>query len=181
MKLKTLMAGAAMAVAAGMAAAAHAMTYSWTFSDSTYSGSGTLVTDPTNTYAISGSGTITGPSLNELLTLVPNPTPGSVSQSAGVGEWNYDDAIPVDNNGLLFAGVTNPFYNLYANEGGGSLGISYTGGDVYNKDNSIIGTLTVVPVGGVIPEPATWAVMMLGFGGMGAMLRSRRKLAVAKI
>jgi hypothetical protein len=30
-----------------------------------------------------------------------------------------------------------------------------------------------------VPEPATWAMMMLGFGAMGAALRSRRKATVA--
>jgi hypothetical protein len=29
-------------------------------------------------------------------------------------------------------------------------------------------------VGGAIPEPATWALMIMGFGGTGAMLRRRR-------
>ena len=29
------------------------------------------------------------------------------------------------------------------------------------------------------PEPSTWAMMLLGFGGLGGMLRSRRKLALA--
>lgn len=183
MKLKNLMAGAAMAIAAGMAAAAaHATAYTWTFADATYSGSGTLDTDPTNTFAISGSGMMTGPSLNDTLTLVPNPTPGSVSLSSD-GQWNFDNAIPVDNNGLLFSGVTNLFYNLFANGGGGSLGISFADGTIYNQDNSIIGTLTVTavtPPG--VPEPGTWAVMLLGFGGMGAVLRSRRRqLAAAKI
>ena len=33
--------------------------------------------------------------------------------------------------------------------------------------------------GGVIPEPATWAMMIVGFGGIGAMLRRRRSLALA--
>ena len=32
--------------------------------------------------------------------------------------------------------------------------------------------------GGGVPEPATWAMMLVGFGGMGAMLRSRRRQAV---
>lgn len=30
-----------------------------------------------------------------------------------------------------------------------------------------------------VPEPATWGLMLVGFGGMGAMLRSRRRLAMA--
>jgi hypothetical protein len=29
-----------------------------------------------------------------------------------------------------------------------------------------------------VPEPATWAIMLMGFGGMGAALRSRRKAAL---
>ena len=36
------------------------------------------------------------------------------------------------------------------------------------------------PVGGV-PEPATWAMMLLGFGGIGAAMRRRRKPGLAQI
>lgn len=32
---------------------------------------------------------------------------------------------------------------------------------------------------GNVPEPATWAMMLMGFGGMGAVLRRRRTLALA--
>ena len=39
-------------------------------------------------------------------------------------------------------------------------------------------TATFTSDGGV-PEPATWAMMLTGFGGLGALMRRRRALAVA--
>jgi hypothetical protein len=50
------------------------------------------------------------------------------------------------------------------------------------KNNEAAGTLTVnagsvrVPVSGAVPEPATWGLMILGFGGIGAIARTRRRL-----
>ena len=35
------------------------------------------------------------------------------------------------------------------------------------------------PGGGVVPEPASWALMILGFGSAGTMLRARRRRALA--
>ena len=32
--------------------------------------------------------------------------------------------------------------------------------------------------GGAVPEPSTWALMMVGFGGLGAMLRRRSRTAL---
>lgn len=43
-------------------------------------------------------------------------------------------------------------------------------------DNVIV---TGAPVGGAVPEPATWAMMILGFAGVGAGLRRRRALVFA--
>jgi PEP-CTERM motif len=61
---------------------------------------------------------------------------------------------------------------------------------VNNTNNGINGGLTqgpsslgftgVVTTAGV-PEPATWAMMMIGFGGLGMAMRSRRKLAAVTI
>jgi hypothetical protein len=43
--------------------------------------------------------------------------------------------------------------------------------DVQNGDPPVIG--------GGVPEPATWAMMLVGFGGLGALLRRRRRGQVA--
>lgn len=45
--------------------------------------------------------------------------------------------------------------------------------DVVAMDDFIFGE----PI--AVPEPATWGLMILGFGGVGAMLRSRRRPAFA--
>jgi hypothetical protein len=50
--------------------------------------------------------------------------------------------------------------------------ITGTGG----KNASYSGTATFVPA--PVPEPASWALMIAGLGGAGALLRNRRRLAV---
>jgi hypothetical protein len=49
-------------------------------------------------------------------------------------------------------------------------GLSYQTGDLVRLDFTSTN-------GGVIPEPGAWAMMILGFGGVGAMMRRRRTLA----
>lgn len=38
-------------------------------------------------------------------------------------------------------------------------------------------TATSSAIAAAVPEPASWAMMLAGFGGLGAMLRQRRRLA----
>ncbi len=46
-------------------------------------------------------------------------------------------------------------------------------------DGSIRYIATGFASAGGVPEPAAWALMILGFGGVGAMLRNRRRPAIA--
>jgi hypothetical protein len=55
------------------------------------------------------------------------------------------------------------------------LAIDYAG--LYYNDSTGV-RFTLNGPGGV-PEPATWALMIVGFGGAGAMLRRRRAALVA--
>ena len=43
------------------------------------------------------------------------------------------------------------------------------------------GTFTLSGAAGAVPEPATWALMLLGFGGIGVAMRRRRQLAISQV
>jgi hypothetical protein len=45
--------------------------------------------------------------------------------------------------------------------------------------NEVAGLTPPVAVGGAVPEPATWAMMLLGFGLVGTSLRLRRVSSAA--
>ena len=64
------------------------------------------------------------------------------------------------------------YNNVSVTSTNGIGGFRFTGSA---QGNTIVDNLvaTTAPV----PEPASWAMMMLGFGAMGATLRGRRKLS----
>jgi hypothetical protein len=55
-----------------------------------------------------------------------------------------------------------------------SFGYSVAGGPTYGDNR--LGSVTL---GGAVPEPASWSMMILGFLGAGSALRSRRQTAAA--
>ncbi len=111
------------------------------------------------------------------------------SKASGAFAADYDDANGVD--GLGAAGDTS--YQLFvtiganvfksnifspnSNLSGGLVDFTGNNGDadtiVYTPDG-YQGFKTVAEVGAGVPEPATWALMIGGFGMAGAALRRRR-------
>jgi len=51
-------------------------------------------------------------------------------------------------------------------------------GDVSNTQGDT-GNIGALGFKAAVPEPATWAMMIMGMGGVGAVLRNRRRLALA--
>jgi hypothetical protein len=59
-------------------------------------------------------------------------------------------------------------------------GNPFTGGPGTNVGLiEVIDNITFDVADAVVPEPATWAMMIMGFGGVGAILRRRRSLVFA--
>jgi hypothetical protein len=68
-----------------------------------------------------------------------------------------------------------PFVPGYFDVGIYTLNVTSGGGDVFETES---GSATITQVSSV-PEPAAWAMMLVGFGGLGAALRgSRRHLSI---
>ncbi|UAK23445.1 PEPxxWA-CTERM sorting domain-containing protein [Sphingomonas nostoxanthinifaciens] len=49
----------------------------------------------------------------------------------------------------------------------------------HGSTSNIFASLTVTQMGGAVPEPASWAMMLAGFGIAGGAMRRRRNLAVS--
>ena len=55
--------------------------------------------------------------------------------------------------------------------------VTFSNPGVYNYIQ--LDNVNVTAGAGAVPEPATWAMMLVGFGGVGYAMRSRRKVAVS--
>ena len=119
--------------------------------------------------------------------LIANPRKPYASYSAD-GMFIFDNvffakAAPLlSNPGLFFSGASGNEYNLFSDSPTvyelyqARPGVAYLEHSV-----GVLSAQTVAPLGGLrnleqgaIPEPAAWTMMILGIGGVGALLRRRQ-------
>lgn len=154
----------------------------------TYTNTSTFASGPvsnlTLTYTVTFDPTNLGnaPILNSLtssssLAAFAGPNAAAFFQSGG---FNYLAVGGTTNFGVLNVQNTNPdFYTFFRfNAAGDVLGtdanaVSYSVPRMA-LFNSIASVTAVVPATAPVPEPATWAMMVGGFGLIGATVRRRR-------
>ena len=180
MKIKTVLAGAALALGMALAASsANAAILNWTLSGVTFDDGGTAFGNFS-----------TDDSTGNLLAFDITTTAGSA-----LGGFHYDattslkfgdntfspNSFVVVNN--AFSSYFNfTFVNPLTSPGVDALvtGFNSSTGS-WECDNC--GTVRSVTGGvattGGVPEPAAWAMMLAGFAGIGGVLRMRRRAAVA--
>ena len=104
----------------------------------------------------------------------------------GLGSWGYvvDWVGPPTNNGTLGVETLN-----FTVTGGAPLELGFNtvdGKEVFFSvdiasvlDSGAVATGVVGGTMSAVPEPAAWSLMILGLGGLGAVLRTRRRGALA--
>jgi hypothetical protein len=172
-------------IAAFVPQAANATLYDFTFDGAVIDVVGQFNTDGSNNVtSFSGSVTsLTSPLNNGPITgLVPTPGPFAPVPGGNYFTYNntYDPATTTFNgDGLLFAfGVGNygNFFNLgNPDPSAVSLATWLPDGPANGPGNLFIpGDLGSLTVTAAVPEPGTWAMMILGFAGIGFMAYRRR-------
>lgn len=161
---------------------------------------GTDPTDPVIYNAVPG--TVTGRILGlpddgsgaALQVLIDSYSPdGTLSYPVNATAFfsQFENSFTVDGGVIIAAAfradndfISPSFDRLYFNipiyDTGGtnyaSLG-SNNGTSIWN--NQGLGGITFTRIDGAVPEPGTWALLLLGFGAVGSVLRRRKAVAIA--
>ena len=114
-------------------------------------------------------------------------TPASVPIIDGGPVWSplggsSGDCYNGVGNGCGYTGWINSTYDI-ANAGNYVLafGVTNWSDDAYDSGMAFSGiTVAGVPIGNAVPEPGTWAMMLLGFGAVGFAMRRRRAVPLLK-
>ncbi len=166
----------------GAPAQAATFVYTATSGNDPFTASGTLdlaaMPGQPGVYAVTGIDAVVDaglPTQDVSTTLYQTTSPGQTTYTAD-GLFYFDNLVfskapAVDLGGIEFVGATGALYNLFSQGG------NYT---LYEDRNHAFGPNSVgaLSVSG-IPEPAIWSTMLVGFFGLGAAMRVRRRWAAA--
>jgi hypothetical protein len=101
-------------------------------------------------------------------------TPAATGSNAAQGNDGFDTGT----NGLVFGGLDvnmfDEFSQNVATVAGQTYDLTFVLFGPDNGPSEVFATATAA-----VPEPATWTLALVGFGALGAALRSRRRLALA--
>lgn len=107
-------------------------------------------------------------------------SPGTITVNAGITALGFDFGNPANFQGAGFVTINGVNYNLLGQPNFNFWGIVDTnpiGTISWNGGLGIMDNVTT-GFGAVVPEPSTWALLILGFGAVGAGMR-RRKVSLA--
>jgi hypothetical protein len=117
--------------------------------------------------------------------LIANPGQPYASYSAD-GWFIYDNVVwpggapMLSNPGLFFSGASGDEYNFFSDNAStyemydARAGVGYVAHSVGTLEASQLVRDITFNDGVSVPEPAAWTMMIVGFGGIGAVLRRRR-------
>lgn len=187
---KALLGAAAIIAAALMAAAvpASAATYIFVGSWEVDQGPSWLSSPPNGPLAYTGqeaAALLFGGNASSYVTSTVDNNPADINFDAWYSVIGYAGCVPA--GGCQFAdNYSDKYLGLYYGPTGGFPNQSVTAAaSAYVHDNAGGSQFTnyafLVEGAGTVPEPATWALFILGFGAAGAMLRwARRGNAIAE-
>jgi hypothetical protein len=163
-KISVFLASASIATALTLAgSAARADIFDFSYTGDGFSGSGDFTTgvvgSPYQIIAISGIAN------GEAIT-------GLSSYAGSDNQLFFPGPLYADFGGISFSTVSAS-YNLTDFTGSMSI-LTSTNDPGGSGGNSVPIDISVSREVGSVPEPASWAMMLIGFGGLGALLRRRR-------
>ncbi len=171
-KIALMMSASALIASTPASAATFLLGFSGTGGAATNSASITITTsDIPNVFGtfnvLSAIGTVGSDVITGLINVSGTPTPTNTPDNL----FNIDNAFKpsspfVSLAGLYFGSATSR-YNLFSQNGNYEL-YQETGGQ-YTSNS--VGSLSVAAV----PEPATWALLLLGFFAVGGAMRAQRR------